>query len=100
MGRLGERLSERLVRAGACETATSAYETAAGASEVQRQCKATVRQSKEKHHDPIETQRVHSDMGRLGKRISMRLVLHCTALHCTALHCTALHCASAKTSST
>ena len=66
MGRICERLSERLVRAGAWETAAGAHataadacETAAGASEVLRQCNATVRQFQEKHHHSIEMHRVN-----------------------------------------
>ena len=74
MGRLCDRLSERLVRAGAWETAAGAHETAAGASEVQPQCNATVRQCESKQHLTSNMQRVNEDMGRLGKRTSERLV--------------------------
>ena len=52
IGRLSKRMSERLVRVGVCETA-------AGASQMYRQCNATVRQSKEKHHHSIQNHRVN-----------------------------------------
>ena len=52
MGRLGKRTSERLVRAGACGTA-------AGASEVHRQCNASVSSTQSaQQHWPVALARV------------------------------------------